>query len=94
MKRPRLLLRQSKSRSERRGSEDAVGEDEDAALLVGTATSQSRSLGSKGGEEALKRSRARSLSNTLGEFWRGKRPRRDEADGNGEDEDRPSVPSS
>jgi drug/metabolite transporter (DMT)-like permease len=94
MKRPRLLLRRSKSRSERCGSEDAVGEDEDAALLVGTTTSQSRSLGSKGGEEALKRSRARSLSNTLGEFWRGKRPRRDEADGNGEDENGPSVPSS
>jgi magnesium transporter len=71
IKRPRLSIRK-KPGSERHGSESATEEE---SPVKGPGTS--RSLGSSRGEELMKRSRARSLSNAL-DFLRGKRPRKDD----------------
>jgi magnesium transporter len=70
IKRPRLSIRK-KLGPERHGSESATEEE---SPVKGPSTSQS--LGSNRGEELMKRSRARSLSNAL-DFLRGKRPRKD-----------------
>lgn len=78
IKRPHLSLRR-KSGSQRQGSESAT--EEESPVQAGPATSQS--LGSKTGEELMKRSRARSLSNAL-DFLRGKKPRKDDGDRDGE----------
>jgi hypothetical protein len=63
---PQLSIRR-KSGSQRQGSESATEEESPV-----TAPGTSQSLGFKKGEELLKRSRARSLSNAL-DFLRGKR---------------------
>jgi len=81
IKRSRLSIRK-KFGSERHGSESATEEE---SPVKGPGTSQS--LGSNRGEELMKRSRARSLSNAL-DFLRGKQPRKD----NGE-RDRDPGPS-
>jgi drug/metabolite transporter (DMT)-like permease len=77
IKRPRLSIRK-KLGSERHGSESAT---EDESPVKGPSTSQS--LGSNRGEELMKRSRARSLSNAL-DFLRGKRPRKDDGERDGD----------
>lgn len=77
VRRPRLSIR-NKSGSDRHGSESAA---EDESPATGPSTSQS--LGSNTGEELMKRSRARSLSNAL-DFLRGKRSRRDDGDRDGD----------
>jgi len=71
IKRPRLSTRK-KLGSERHGSESATEEE---SPVTGPGTS--RSLGSSRGEELMKRSRARSLSNAF-DFLRGKRPKKDD----------------
>jgi drug/metabolite transporter (DMT)-like permease len=81
IKRSRLSIRK-KLGSERHGSESATEEE---SPVKGPNTSQS--LGSNRGEELMKRSRARSLSNAL-DFLRGKQARKD----NGE-RDRDPGPS-
>lgn len=77
IRRPRLSIRK-KSGSERHDSESATEEE---SPVKGPGTSQS--LGSNRGEELMKRSRARSLSNAL-DFLRGKRPRKDGGDRDGD----------
>jgi magnesium transporter len=77
IKRPHLSIRR-KSGPQRQGSESATEEE---SPVAGSGTSQS--LGSNKGEELMKRSRARSLSNAL-DFLRGKRSKRDDGDGYGE----------
>jgi magnesium transporter len=77
IRRPRLSIRK-KSGSERHDSESATEEE---SPVKGPGTSQS--LGSNRGEELMKRSRARSLSNAL-DFLRGKRSRKDGGDRDGD----------
>jgi hypothetical protein len=82
VRRPRLGVRRSKSTSHRLGSSD--GADETllgSSPLKQTQTLEERDQRSQAREaEWSKRSRARSLSNTLGDFLRGKRQRREEDD--------------
>jgi magnesium transporter len=77
IRRPHLSIRK-KPGSERHGSESATEEE---SPVKGPSTSQS--LGSNRGEEFMKRSRTRSLSNAL-DFLRGKKPRKDDGDRDGE----------
>ena len=65
--------------SERHGSESAT--EDEFPVKAGSGTSQS--LGSNRGEQLMKRSRARSLSNAL-DFLRGKRHKKDDGNRDGD----------
>lgn len=88
-RRPRLNLRKSKSGSQQlfSGSADASYEELGTSPLkhVSTEEQVSKSYGTDSGGERSRITRARSMSNTLGDLFRGKRQRVESHDGNDEE---------
>ena len=94
-RRPRLNLRRPKSGSQGllSRSTDASNDDLGTSPLKHVSTEEqqvSKSLGTESGGERSRITRARSLSNTLGDLFRGKRQRLESRDSGGDEEAGPS----
>jgi magnesium transporter len=90
LKRTRLALRRSKSGSHRL-SQSRDGQDTEPATASTKNDEEgqgvSKSLETEPSTNWSRMTRARSLSNTLGEYFRGKRQKRDTDDGAAADEE-------
>ncbi|TVY37800.1 NIPA-like protein [Lachnellula subtilissima] len=93
-RRGRLNLRRSKSTTQGllTQSADVSHEELETSPLKHVSTNEqvSKSLGTESGTEWSRLTRARSLSNTLGDLFRGKRQRLENHDGGGDEEAGPS----
>jgi hypothetical protein len=92
-KRPRLGLRRSKSGSHRQSQSRDVTENELATSPAKNGDEGheiSKSLGTEPSTSWSRITRARSLSNTLGDLFRGKRQKTEPRDSDGDEEAGPS----